>query len=57
MQELINRTSSVAEDVISSAMSVAHLASLFGFSYIAMTVLTSFLTRLAPAMSQRGLQP
>jgi len=48
MLELINRTSGVAESVVSSAMSAAYLASLFGLSYVALTVLTSFLTRLAP---------
>ncbi len=48
MQELINRTSDVAESVVSSAMSVAYLASYFGFSYIALSVLTSFVSRLIP---------
>lgn len=54
MQELINRTSDVAENVVTSAMDVAYLASYFGFSYIALTVLTSFLSRLMPASANRG---
>jgi len=53
MQELINRTSGVAESVFSSALNVAYLASYFGFSYIALSVLTSFLSRLAPGAAAR----
>lgn len=49
MQELINRTTGVAGSVIGTAMNVAYLASYFGFSYIALTVLTSFVSRLLPA--------
>lgn len=49
MQELIDRTSGVAENVFSSALDVAYLASYFGFSYIALSIVTSYLSRLMPA--------
>ncbi len=48
MQELINRTSSIAEAAVDSAMDAAYLASFFGLTYIAMTVLTSLVARLRP---------
>ncbi len=49
MQELINRTSGLAEAAVDSAIDAAYLASFFGFTYIALTVLTSLFARLRPA--------
>ena len=54
MQELINRTSGVAESMFSSALDVAYLASYFGFSYIALSLVTSFLSRMVPGPLDRG---
>jgi len=56
MTQLINRTSGVAESVVSSAMNVAYLASYFGFSYIALSVLTSFISRLMPETLRSGFE-
>jgi len=56
MQELINRTSGVAESMFSSALDVAYLASYFGFSYIALSLVTSFLSRMVPGSLDRSEQ-
>ncbi len=49
MQEFLNRTSGITDGVIESLSSALYLASYFGFSYIALSMLTSFLSGLAPA--------
>jgi len=49
MQAFINRTSEITENVYSSAMSALYLATYLGFSYIAMSMLTSFVSRFMPA--------
>ena len=49
MHELINRTNGFAEEVFASALDAAYLACFLGLSYLAMSLLTTFLTRLKPA--------
>jgi len=49
MQALLNRTSEITESMYSSAMNALYLGTYFGFSYIAMSVLTSFVSRLVPS--------
>lgn len=48
MQELINRTSGIAEGAFNTALDAVYLASYFGFSYIALSVVASFVARLIP---------
>ena len=54
MQALLNRTSEITENVYSAAMNALYLATYFGFSYIAMSMLTSFVSRLMPATSEEN---
>jgi len=49
MQEFINRTNDLAEGAFNSALDAAYLASYFGFSYIALSVVTSVVRRLLPS--------
>jgi len=48
MQELINRTSGLAESLFSTATDAAYLASFLGLSYLTMSMATSLLARLLP---------
>jgi len=48
MQEFINRTNSLAEAAVDSALDAVYLASLFGLTYIAISMLTSMFARLKP---------
>jgi hypothetical protein len=54
MQEFINRTGNIAENMYSAALDAAHLATYFGFSYIALSVLTSFVRNLSPVRECDG---
>jgi hypothetical protein len=49
MQALLNRTSEIGENAYQSAMSALYLGAYFGFSYIAMSMLTDFVARLMPS--------
>jgi len=46
MQAILNRTSEITESAYNSAMSAVYLATYLGFSYMALSVLTSFLARM-----------
>ena len=48
MQVFLNRTGSIADGVIESLAGALYLASYFGLSYIALSMLTSFLSRAVP---------
>ncbi len=54
MQTLLNRTSEITESVYNSAMSAIYLATYLGFSYMALSVLTSFLARLVPQAERKA---
>lgn len=51
MQAILNRTSEITEGAYNSAMSALYLATYLGFSYMALSVLTSLLARLVPRNS------
>jgi len=48
MQALLNRTNEITESAFNSAMGALYLTSYLGFSYMALSILTSFLARLVP---------
>jgi len=54
MQALINRTNGIAEGILSSAVGGVYLASYLGFSYLALSVATSFFARLIPRPVSRS---
>jgi hypothetical protein len=53
MRALFNRTSEITENAYSAAMNALYLGSYLGFSYIAMSIMTSFLARIVPASSRK----
>lgn len=48
VQALINRTSEITESVYSSAMTSLYLASYLGFSYMALSVAATLVSRMFP---------
>ena len=53
MQALLNRTSEITESAFNSAMGALYLTSYLGFSYMALSMLTSFLARLVPREQEK----
>jgi hypothetical protein len=53
MQALLNRTSEITESAYGAALNALYLGSFFGFSYIAMSMVTSFLARMMPSASRK----
>jgi hypothetical protein len=52
MQAFINRTSEITENVVNSAVGALYLTTYLGFSYMAMSMLTSFLAKLLPSQGE-----
>ena len=54
MQAFINRTSEITESAFNSAVGALYLSTYLGFSYMAMSMLTSFVAKLLPLRGEPG---
>ena len=50
MQELINRTSGIADSLLSATLEAAYLASYLGLSYLVLSIATASLAQMLPAV-------